>query len=42
MIIEDGQVFNLWDTNGRRNDILNALSIYIGILKELEKEFPGE
>lgn len=41
MIVEDKQVFNLWDTNGRRSDVLNALSIYIGILKDLEMENPG-
>lgn len=26
MIIDEKQVFNLWDTNGRRSDVLNALS----------------
>lgn len=30
-------VFNLWDTNGRRNDVLNALSIYLGILDDLKE-----
>lgn len=42
MHIDKKQVFNLWDTNGRRSDVLNALSIYIRILKELEEEYPGE
>ena len=42
MEVNDKQVFNLWDTNGRRNDVLNALSIYIDILKELEEESPEE
>ena len=42
MIIDEKQVFNLWDTNGRRSDVLNALSIYLSILKSLEEEYPGE
>lgn len=40
--IDEKQIFNLWDTNGRRSDILNALSIYISILNDLELENPGE
>ena len=31
------QVFNLFDTNGRRNDIANAIDIYIRILDSLLK-----
>ena len=38
MEILENQVFNLWDTNGRRNDVLNALSIYLNILKDLKDE----
>lgn len=30
------QVFNLWDTNGRRGDVLNALEVYLKILDELK------
>lgn len=35
MIIQNknNQVFNLMDTNGRRSDVLNALDIYLNILK---------
>ena len=42
MNVDEKQVFNLWDTNGRRSDVLNALSIYLNILKTLEEEYPGE
>ena len=38
MEIEKGHIFNLWNTNGRRSDILNALSIYLNILKEMTEE----
>ena len=38
MEIKEKQIFNLWDTNGRRSDILNALSIYLNILKEMNDE----
>ena len=34
MDIKFGQVFNLFDTNGRRNDVINALDIYLNILNE--------
>lgn len=34
MEIKFGQVFNLFDTNGRRNDVINALDIYLSILNE--------
>ena len=38
MEISSNNIFNLWDTNGRRNDILNALNVYLNILKELLDE----
>lgn len=38
MDVKEKQIFNLWDTNGRRNDVLNALSIYLNILKEMKDE----
>ena len=38
MEVSEKQIFNLWDTNGRRSDILNALSIYLNILKEMKDE----
>ena len=38
MEVSNKQIFNLWDTNGRRSDILNALSIYLNILKEMKEE----
>lgn len=34
------QIFNLWDTNGRRADVLNAIEIYLNILVELREEYP--
>ena len=34
------QVFNLWDTNGRRADVLNAIEIYLSMLVELKEEDP--
>lgn len=42
MEIAKGQTFNLWDTNGRRNDITNAIKIYLDILSTIEEEFPDE
>ncbi|MFR1517745.1 MAG: AlwI family type II restriction endonuclease [Clostridia bacterium] len=42
MEITKGQIFNLWNTNGRRRDILNALQIYLKILHELKEEYPNE
>lgn len=42
MEIEKGHVFNLWDTNGRRNDITNAIRIYLDILSRIEEDFPDE
>jgi len=38
MEVGEKQIFNLWDTNGRRSDVLNALSIYLNILKEMKEE----
>ena len=38
MEVAEKQIFNLWDTNGRRSDVLNALSIYLNILKEMKEE----
>ncbi|MCF0118091.1 MAG: hypothetical protein HUJ61_08655, partial [Bacilli bacterium] len=35
MEVDRDQIFNLWDTNGRRKDVLNALSLYLGIIKEM-------
>ena len=35
MKVTEEQVFNLMDTNGRRNDITNALQGYLSILKSL-------
>lgn len=32
----DNKIFNLYDTNGRRNDILNAYKIYLKILERLD------
>lgn len=42
MIVERNQIFNLMDTNGRRNDVLNALKIYLEILEELKEVYPTE
>lgn len=42
MEVSEKQIFNLWDTNGRRGDVLNALQIYLGILKDLDEAFLGE
>lgn len=42
MEIAENQIFNLWDTNGRRRDILNAIQIYLNILKKLFAENPDE
>lgn len=40
--IDEKQIFNLWNTNGRRSDVLNALSIYLSILEDLGNENPGD
>lgn len=42
MEIKSGKVFNLWDTNGRRADVINALGIYLHILNELNNECSDE
>lgn len=42
MQIENNQIFNLMDTNGRRSDVLNALKIYLEILEELKEENPTD
>ena len=42
MQVNETQVFNLWDTNGRRADVLNAIEIYLKILVELRKDYPEE
>lgn len=42
MEIKIGQIFNLWDTNGRRADVINALTIYLRILNDLNNEYPDE
>lgn len=38
MIVKKNQVFNLMDTNGRRNDVINAIQIYLSILNEIQTE----
>ena len=40
MEIKFGHVFNLFDTNGRRKDIINALDIYLNILKKEQENDP--
>ncbi len=42
MEIEKNQIFNLWNTNGRRHDVLNALKLYLEILWEIKAEYPEE
>ncbi len=32
MVVDESAVFNLWDTNGRRGDVVNALHQYLNIL----------
>ncbi len=36
MKIKEGQIFNLMDTNGRRNDVVNALQGYLSILDDIQ------
>ncbi len=36
MKIAEGQIFNLMDTNGRRNDVINALQGYLTILDDIQ------
>ena len=38
MRIKEGQIFNLMDTNGRRNDVINALQGYLSILDNIQNE----
>ncbi|MCD7752728.1 MAG: AlwI family type II restriction endonuclease [Lachnospiraceae bacterium] len=38
MKIKAGQIFNLMDTNGRRNDVINALQGYLTILDDIQNE----
>ena len=38
-IKNEEQVFNLMDTNGRRNDVVNALQGYLSILSDLKEEW---
>ena len=38
MRIKEGQIFNLMDTNGRRNDVINALQGYLSILDDIQNE----
>ena len=42
MVIKKKKIFNLFDTNGRRSDVLNALRVYLEILNELKDEYPTE
>ena len=42
MEVKEHQIFNLWDTNGRRGDVLNAIQIYLGILQDLNSKRPNE
>lgn len=37
MKVKRSQVFNLMDTNGRRRDVIRALSGYIEILDKIKK-----
>jgi hypothetical protein len=41
MVIDENTVFNLWDTNGRRSDVLNALDQYLSILDDLQNDDPS-
>ncbi len=36
MRIKEGQIFNLMDTNGRRNDVIHALQGYLTILDDIQ------
>ena len=35
MIVSEDQIFNLMDTNGRRSDVINAMTIYLEILDNI-------
>lgn len=37
MKVSKNQIFNLMDTNGRRNDVINALQGYLVILERVLK-----
>lgn len=41
LLKKESLIFNLWDTNGRRSDVLNALTIYLSIIQKLTVENPG-
>lgn len=38
MLVNESQVFNLMDTNGRREDVVNAMQVYLQILDEIQQE----
>lgn len=38
MLVNESQVFNLMDTNGRREDVVNAMQVYLQILDEMKQE----
>ncbi|MDM8293530.1 hypothetical protein [Faecalicoccus pleomorphus] len=38
---QNKKCFTLFETNGRRADIINAYSIYLDILDKLYKEYPS-
>ena len=42
MKMEKGRVFNLWNTNGRRSDVVNAIELYLHILNNLYTQYPLE
>ena len=35
MVVSEGHIFNLMDTNGRRSDVINAMTIYLEILDNI-------
>lgn len=39
MEIESNGVFNMLDTNGRRSDVVEALTIFMKVLKEIKQDF---
>lgn len=38
MVVAEKQIFNLLDTNGRRSDVINAMTIYLEILDNIINE----
>ncbi|WP_130859484.1 AlwI family type II restriction endonuclease [Gracilibacillus phocaeensis] len=42
MKVKEKQVFNLYDTNGRRKDVINAYKIYTEILEQIYQESESE